>query len=169
MSTEIRGLTLTHCWPWCIVNAGKDVENRTWHPSRQGGREGMFLAIHGGALPGQNTGKREEARLDLAAALKMAGLTDRITPEALLSYEMGMRVADEDQFFMPGIVAVVQLAAVTQNSSSKWAARGQFHWLLADVTPLPRPVTHRGAQGLWALEPTALAAVRDGYRRAKAS
>jgi len=165
--TEIRGLTLTHPWPWCIVNAGKDVENRTWHPSRQGGRVGMFLAIHGGAVPGQNTGKREEARLDLAAALKMADLTGQVAPEALLSYEMGVRVPGEDQFFMPGIVAVAQLAAVTQNSSSKWAARGQFHWLLADVTLLPEPVLHRGAQGLWTLEPGALADVRDGYRRGR--
>ncbi|WP_161884436.1 hypothetical protein [Deinococcus alpinitundrae] len=162
--TEIRGLTLTHPWPWCIVKAGKDVENRTWH---QGGRVGMFLAIHGGVVPGQNTGKREEARLDLAAAFKMVGLTDGITPEALLSYEMGMRVTDEDQFFLPGIVAVAQLAAVTQSSTSKWAARGQFHWLLADVTLLPEPVPHRGAQGLWTIEPAALVVVREGYRQGR--
>jgi len=165
--TEIRGLTLTHPWPWCIVNAGKDVENRTWHPNRQGGRVGMFLAIHGGAVPGQNTGKREAARLDLAAAFEMIGSAARITPDALLKYQMGLPVPDEDQFFMPGIIAVAQLAAVTQSSTSKWAAGGQFHWLLADVTPLAEPVPHRGAQGLWTIEPAALAAVREGYRRGR--
>lgn len=163
----IRGLTLTHPWAYCIAHAGKDVENRTWHPRRQGGQIGMYLAIHGGAVPGKNTGKREEARLDLAHALRlMSGAGD--TDPSVYQLERGLPAAGEDEYFTPGIVAVARLAGVVQDSLSAWAVDGQHHWQLADVLTLPAPIPHRGAQGLWEVQPDALAQLREAWKAARA-
>lgn len=163
MSGLIRGLTLTHPWAWCIAHGGKDVENRRWRPERMGGQVGMHLAIHGGAVPGKNTGKREEARLDLAAALRLLNGPGTTDPQ-VLALERGLAAPGEEEYFTPGIVAVARLAGVTQHSQSPWAAQDQYHWLLADVVTLPEAVPHRGAQGLWTLEDGALRRVRELYR-----
>ena len=37
------------------------------------------------------------------------------------------------------------------------------------ITPLREAVPHRGAQGLWTLEPAALARVRELYRKARSA
>ncbi len=163
----IRGLTLTHPWAWCIAHGGKDVENRTWLPERQGGRVGMWLAIHGGAVPGRNTGRREEARMDLAHALRLVSGAGNFDPR-IPALERGLAVAGEDEYFTPGIVAVARLAGVSRNNMSAWAADDQYHWQLADVLTLPLPIPHRGAQGLWQLENPALIELREAWKAAKA-
>lgn len=162
--TKLRGLTLLHPWAYAVAHWGKDVENRSWRPEARGGQIGMYLAIHGGAVPGPSSGKREEMRLDLAGALQMAGRVPEVGVRGLLALEKGQRVENEERFILPGIVAVARLAGVTQSSTSPWAARGLYHWQLADVVTLPEPVPHRGAQGLWKLDEDKLIKVRGLYR-----
>lgn len=162
--TKLRGLTLLHPWAWAVAHAGKDVENRRMRPEARGGQIGMYLAIHGGVVPGPNSGKREEARMDLAWALEAAGRVAEVGAEVVEALGMAYPVESEEQYFVPGIVAVARLAGVTQSSTSVWAARGQYHWQLADVVTLPEPVPHRGAQGLWALDEDKLQTVRGLYR-----
>jgi hypothetical protein len=150
----IKAITLTHPWAFCIAEVGKDVENRTWRPERQGGKVGMYLAIHGGAVPGKDTGKREEARMDLAGALRIMAAqgTYESTSQHRSRLEMGLHASGEEQFFLPGIVAVARVTGVTTNNASPWAVRGQYHWALSDVTTLPTPIPYRGAQGLWDID-----------------
>ena len=52
---------------------------------------------------------------------------------------------------MPGgaIIGVVDLVDVDWNSRSRWAERGQYHWILANPRPLDPPIPMRGMQGLW--------------------
>lgn len=161
MKTEIRGLTLRHPWAWAFLH-GKDVENRTWRPERQGGNVGMFLALHGGSA---KINEEYAAEIDdsLEWIIQRCGkagagvLTRRDFPES-------GKVTYGD-LITPGIVAVAQLVAVRTDSPSPWAAQGQQHWCLK-VTPLPEPVPHRGDKGLWMLEADALAQVRAGYAAA---
>jgi hypothetical protein len=170
MGTPIRGITLTHPWAFCITHAGKDVENRTWRPEKQGGKVGMFLAIHGGAIP---TGaKKQEAMGDIG----YVG-THILTPSYIhhaLSTEQLHRMVEafklgEEALFTPGIVAVARLAAVTTDGISPWKADGQYQWELADVVALAEPVPHKGHQGLWEIEPEALDLVRERWAAAKIS
>ncbi|GGL15499.1 hypothetical protein [Deinococcus radiotolerans] len=149
----LRGITLTHPWAWCVGFAGKDIENRSWHPERQGGRVGMYLAIHGGAVPDGGARKTQQLE-DLAYVQRY--LLD-IDQRAEATWE---RVA------IPGIVAVARLAAVTQTSTSIWAAHDQYHWQLADVVTLPEPIAHRGAQGLWQVQPDVHKTLARFYRDA---
>ncbi|WP_412027884.1 hypothetical protein [Deinococcus yunweiensis] len=164
---SIKGLTLTHPWAWCIAHAGKDVENRRWRPERQGGQVGMYLAIHGGAVPGKNTGKREEARMDLAAALRTMLLLDQAFPftdHQISALSMGRYVPGEEDYFVPGIVAVARLTGVSETDTSPWSMFGQYHWQLADLLTLSEPIPHRGAQGLWTIEPDALEQLRAAWK-----
>lgn len=168
IKADIKGITLKHPWAWAVAHAGKDIENRTWAPERQGGHVGMFLAIHGGVVPAMNTGKREEVRLDLAHILGAGfpGVPD-VPQEAVTTLSMGGYVKGEEAYMVPGIVAVARLAGVVKDSPSPWAAQGQHHWHLADVLALREPIPHRGAQGLWKIEDLALAQLRRAWKEAR--
>lgn len=174
MTQEIRGLTLRHPWAWAFLH-GKDVENRTWQPERQGGKVGMYLALHGGALPKRSDDDYIE---EIAHALEwiddqgvfpptveLPDFGHYYQPNIIRGVSPCATPQNTAPFCLPGIIAVAQIVDVRQDSPSPWAAEGQWHWCLK-VTPLPEPVPHRGAQGLWTLEPDALARVRAGYRTA---
>lgn len=50
----------------------------------------------------------------------------------------------------PGcILGVVDLDAIVLRSSSRWAERGQYHWILKNPRPFPEPVPYRGQLGLF--------------------
>ena len=147
MAGLIRGLTLRHPWAWAFLQ-GKDVENRTWRPERMGGSVGMHIALHGGSDKVGAEYKRE-----IIDALEwIAG--------------QGIRLPAPLGVIRPGIVAVGKLVEVRQDSPSPWAAQGQYHWCL-EVTPLPEAVQHKGAQGLWTLDPDALVRVRELYQEVR--
>lgn len=150
----IRGLTLRHPWAWAFQQAGKDVENRIWHPSRQGGHVGMYLALHGGAMPPARGDYWDEIA-DACRWMAERGAADRAQLHALLREGRPLCV--------PGIVAVARLAEVRTDSPSSWAAQGQQHWCLDQIVVLPAPIAHRGAQGLWEVQPDALAQLRAAW------
>ncbi|MFC6667179.1 hypothetical protein ACFP9V_19310 [Deinococcus radiopugnans] len=130
------------------------MENRTWHPSRQGGSVGMFLALHGGSDK-INSDYANEI-MDALVWMEWQGCNlPSIHPNSLSAVVHS------------GIIAVAQLVDVRRDSPSPWAAQNQYHWCLK-VTPLPEAVPHRGAQGLWTLEPEALARVRELYQAVSA-
>ena len=168
MSGLIKGITLQHPWAFCIAHAGKDVENRTWRPEKQGGKVGMFLAIHGGALP---TGAKKHEAISDIGYVGTYILTPSYIHHALSTGQLHRVVRGlengAEEMFTPGIVAVARLAAVTTNGISPWKADGQYQWELADVVALAEPVPHKGAQGLWEIEPNALATVRERWAAAR--
>lgn len=156
VSAAIKGLTLRHPWSWAFLH-GKNVENRTWRPERQGGQVGLYLALHGGAMPPARGAYWDEIT-EAVEWMGWQGLPCAPQARELLRDGRGLCV--------PGLVAVGRLIEVRQDSPSPWAAQGQWHWCL-EVTPLAETVPHRGAQGLWDLEPDALARVRALYREAR--
>ncbi|MFC3859430.1 hypothetical protein ACFOPQ_01395 [Deinococcus antarcticus] len=156
MTPPILGLTLTHPWPVAIRDWGKDVENRTWKPSKWGGCVGMYLAIHGGKPAPKLDGHSEKAvdfRSDLGwIARQINSGVIKVTREQLEPYLNEEKDALEYAACVrPGIVAVARVAAVTTGHESPWAARNQFNWVLADVTPID-PIQYTGGRGLWEIE-----------------
>ncbi|MFE1500038.1 hypothetical protein ACFW89_33770 [Streptomyces albidoflavus] len=49
----------------------------------------------------------------------------------------------------------------TDGCCGPWGFPGYRHWILRDVTPLPRPVPARGALGLWTPPVDVLTAVQE--------
>ncbi|MEV6133189.1 hypothetical protein AB0M05_41425 [Streptomyces violaceusniger] len=86
--------------------------------------------------------------------------TIRTRHRGLLLVHAGLDTDREaKQRLMPGetlpkgaIVAVARIAGAhneCDGSCSRWAEPGRWHWQLADVQPLTRPVPAKGKQGMW--------------------
>ena len=133
MPYDLKALTLRHPWPWAIVELGKDIENRTWKPPRA--MVGKWFAIHGGKAP-----KGDRATHDVVTQA-----------QALLSMRghshASHRVTCSDVTHA-GIVAVVRLGGVVEDSRSVWF-EGPYGWVLSDLWKVPDPPQMAGMQGLW--------------------
>ena len=116
----VRALTLHQPWAWCIMRAGKRIENRTWYPPAD--LIGQRIAIH--------AGKRE----DISASIAL-----RSVPRVL---SLGAFVGTAR------LVAVIRRIEDVRSDQLFWWA-GPVGWLLDEVRELPRPLSCRGAQGLW--------------------
>lgn len=124
--TGIRALTIHQPWAGCIASGRKTVENRTWAPKWRG-----TLLIHAGAA------------WDATAAESPAPVSDtflRHTPPGA-----GMHGA---------IVAVAILKDCHPADGACCKPWGEpqrwiWHWELAEIRALERPVPCRGRQRLW--------------------
>jgi hypothetical protein len=145
----MRCITVRPPWSWAILH-GKDVENRTWrHPHR--GR----LAIHAGRrwdVDGQDSPLIREAWRNAGHDLRALSPNNSRVPLGAVVAVAEMVGCHEDGDVASGCEPVF--------GCSPWAARGQYHWRLASVRPLPEPVPCRGALGLWTLPDDIEAAVR---------
>lgn len=133
-----RALSIRQPWAWAILNAGKDVENRTWGLSWRG-----EFYIHAA----KTCGKKEF----VDAALSMANL-------GLLPNHWPGRDALE----FGGIVGVARLIDCRLNRAdepkSPWEVPGSFSFVLADVRPVAF-VPCVGAQGFWRVPADVLAKI----------
>lgn len=158
----IRGLTLRHPWPamFLLDDQPKRIENRDW-PAPPG-MIGQRIALHGGVMlkPGDKKYLRE-----IRDALQWVNdqqhpdindPVDAISDEQLLS-----------EFCIPGIFGVARLVECVTASDNPWFA-GTYGWVLADFVRIDPPVAHKGAQGLWEVQPDALVALRERYPAAAA-
>lgn len=126
---KIKGLTLIRPWAWAIVHASKRVENRTWKPSLT---VGDWIAIHAGS-------KWSRADADWIAD----------------TFCYSVPPKEEQPSGM--IIGVARYAGFKLDSENPWFF-GPIGWLLTDVQAID-PIPHKGALGLWDLQPEALAMV----------
>ena len=139
----MRALTLHRPWSFAVAHLQKDVENRGWRTNYRG-----LLAIHAGKT------------WDWPAA----EMIERIIGQGLFVPWEDERHPDA----WKGIIAVANLTGCHEARPethsfddvyraaccySPWAQKhlGTWHWVLADVHPLPTPVACKGRQGLWTL------------------
>jgi hypothetical protein len=47
------------------------------------------------------------------------------------------------------IIGMVELVDCVENSESKWAETGLYHWIMKNPRPLVKPIPARGSLGLW--------------------
>jgi hypothetical protein len=133
----MRALTVMQPWAGAIAYGKKNVENRTW--SAPDYIIGQTFAVHAGRSVDWDA---------TAAAWIAAGLTP---------YDgIATRKAWSASLTLGAVVAVARVTASClpwecRGECSPWAAKGQDHWQLADVRPLPEPVPCRGMLGLWRL------------------
>ena len=146
MGERMRGLTVMQPWASAIASGKKTVENRTW--GVPGYVTGKTIAIHAGRSVDWDA---------TAAAWIAAGLVP-YDGSATYPWTSGLTLG-----------AVIAVARVTgscvpwecSGECSPWAVKGQDHWLLADVRPLPDPVPCRGMLGLWRLPDDVEKSVRE--------
>lgn len=111
-------LSIRQPWAWAIINAGKDVENRSW-PTKVRGR----VLVHAGVyVPDENDA---EDMLDASGLgmVERAALAGRAFKSGLLK-ERG------------GIVGSVEIVDCVTDYPSPWFF-GPYGFVLRDPRPLP--------------------------------
>ena len=116
----MKALTIRQPWAYAILHLGKDIENRSWRTHYRGP-----LLIH-------------------------AGTHRSSSPSEMLAEHMRRPPSDESLRDLPRgyIVGVVYLEDCVRNSKSKWADRGQWHWVLRKPRAI-RQVKCKGRLGTW--------------------
>jgi hypothetical protein len=116
----MRVLTIRQPWVHAILDLGKDVENRVWRTHYRGP-----LLIHA------------------------ATHHERHTREMLAEYLSKLPSAESlDDLPLGRVVGVAEIVDCISNATSKWADKGDWHWLLRNVRSI-RPVECTGRLGLW--------------------
>ncbi len=131
LADEFRGLSalsIRQPWAWLILNAGKDIENRTWQTHFRG----RFL-IH--ASKGCT---RKEYREAIEDWVYLFDIPDE-------------RVPSFESLNFGGIVGVATIADCVAKSESEWFS-GPFGFVLRDVQPL-QFVPCTGALGFFKPQP----------------
>jgi hypothetical protein len=147
----LKALTVRQPWGTAIARWDKRVENRTWLTTHRG-----LLAIHTG---GSWDRSAEHAHTLTNAFARHSG-ANRTYIDSV--YTNGLDPRDDHMFPRSAIIAVATITGCHQcadGSCSPWAIAGQWHWELADVHALARPVPTAGRLGLWAPTPEVAAAV----------
>ncbi len=113
---EYTVISLHPIWAWAVLFAGKDVDNRSWTTEQRG-----RVLIH---ASGHKLSIRED--LQLRAELSfLSGIAKSALPVP---------------FERSAILGSVEIVDCIQAARSKWAVRGNNHWLLRDPRPLASPV-----------------------------
>ena len=113
----LKAISIRQPWAWLILNAGKDVENRTW-PTHFRGR----VLIHAGAT--MTRGDYE------ACAIFVAGIYGDLTKEFLIpDYEELKRECG-------GIVGGMEIVDCVRWSPSPWFV-GDYGFVLRNARALP--------------------------------
>lgn len=142
---EIRALTIRQPWAACVASGQKLTENRTWPTKYRG-----LLAIH--AAQSVDTG-----------ALQISASREHIWRALAVDPALALRRS--------AVIAVAQLVDCHledhQGCCAPWGETGPkiWHWQLADVRALPRPVSCKGRLSLWHLPADVLAAVAPAVAR----
>ena len=118
----MKVLTVRQPWAHAIINLGKDVENRVWRTHYRGP-----LLIHAAAQRPSN-------------------------PREMLAEYMRRPPSEENLRNLPlgAIVGAVELWNCIENSDSRWADEGEWHWLVQSPRPI-KPIECTGRLGLWTL------------------
>lgn len=121
-------LSIRQPWCWAILEAGKDIENRSWWTSRRGP-----ICIH--ASSGMTRFEYE----DCLATLHGISVSHPFPP--------GLKLPAFDDLQRGGIVGVVDIVDVVTSSASPWFF-GNYGFVLANARAVPF-VPVKGKQGFF--------------------
>jgi len=126
---KYKVLTVRQPYASLLVSGIKDVENR----SRRTNYRGTVL-IHAG-----------EKVHDVVSFLKTR---HEFTVEEIAMMTQMNEVDENDLFGC--IVGSVEIVDCVQDSTSEWAARGQWHWICRNAKVFAQPIRNvKGRLGLW--------------------
>ena len=119
----MKAITVRQPWAWAIINAGKDIENRSWNTHFRG-----RVAIH--AAQGMTRDEYERGYKFIK------GIKPRAKIPAYEDLERGE------------IIGTVEIVDCVQDSSSPWFF-GEYGFVLSRPRKLPEPIPCKGALSFW--------------------
>ena len=117
----MRAVSIHQPWAWAILNAGKDVENRSWRTHHRGP-----ILIHASAT--RSTYDREANRF---------------------SQRFRIALPPWEELHTRALIGIVDIVGCVRDSTSRWAEPDSWHWLLENPRTLSEPLACRGAQLLF--------------------
>lgn len=118
-------LSIRQPWATLILLQGKDVENRSWPcPAKH---IGQTVLIHASSSLVLKEPFRNTIRPNY---LKVGSISPR-------EWEAGFNRWWEKVFLRGGIIGAVTITGCIQDSTSKWAEAGHYHWLRAQAPEVP--------------------------------
>lgn len=73
---------------------------------------------------------------------------------------LSVPISVPDDLTRGALIGLVDVVGCVQNSTSRWARPGSWHWLLANARLLDEPIPMRGHLWLFRVPPVAVARVR---------
>lgn len=137
----IPALTLYRPWPALILRAGKNVENRTWRTNYRGP-----LLLHAGQ-------RWDHSAVEFASTIWTAG-----------SHSALDWIPQDPDAHPTGLVGAVRLYDCHRAIPSRWAAPGQWHWMLEDPYEFADPIPCTGKQQLWSPGAELMQAIKAALR-----
>jgi hypothetical protein len=120
----MKALSVRPPWAWAILNAGKDVENRTWKTSIRGA-----IAVHS-----SQTMSRPYYEWALEEIKK-------VVP--------GAKVPPYAEMVRGSIVGLVDIIACKEHTKSRWQVSGHYGFVLANPRALRDPIPCSGRLNFW--------------------
>lgn len=72
-----------------------------------------------------------------------------IALHAAKTYDKSWPIVTIPKDYYGAIIGFVKFSDCVENSDSKWAIPGQYHWLISETTTLSNPIPCKGALGFW--------------------
>lgn len=147
---QMFALTVQEPWPWAMLHAGKDVENRGRAPDARLQVGDVFLIHSGKSLDSWQDVQRWDEWPEAMTPMV------RFVEDTPLAPGHSNGAAGVPNGGYPACTAVYDGAVL--DSSSPWAGHGQVHWKLKDVVPVSNWIKReigvlRGLPGLFDLAP----------------
>lgn len=118
----MKAITVRQPWAWAIINAGKNIENRSWNTHFRG-----TVAIH--AAVGMTRNEYEQGCESIKSKR-------RIKIPAYEELERG------------AIIGTVEIVDCVQDSDSRWFG-GEYGFVLSRPKKLREPIPCKGALRFW--------------------
>ena len=120
----MKALSIRPPWAWAILNATKDVENRTWKTSIRGA-----IAVHA---------SQTMSRPYYESALQEI---KKISPRT--------KAPPYDEMVRGAIVGLVDIIECKEHTNSKWHISGHYGFVLANPRALREPIPCSGRLSFW--------------------
>lgn len=120
----MKAISIRQPWAWAILNAGKDIENRTFRTKMNG-----TVAVHS-----SQTMSRPYYEESVAEIKKRAPRV-KVPPYEAMS--------------QGAIIGLVDIIGCEAKTKSKWHNRGYYGFVLANPRVLRRPIPCRGWLNFW--------------------
>lgn len=138
-----KAISIRQPWVWAILNAGKDIENRSW-PTRYRGD----VCIH--AAKACTKAEYRDFLVDANRLLFSHGISAALGVPSHLNWDSG------------GIVGIAEIIDCVEESDSPWFS-GNYGFVLANVRPLPF-IPVKGALGFFNWKSRGIVTLPGGER-----
>jgi hypothetical protein len=119
----MKAITIRQPWAWAILNAGKDIENRSWNTGFRG-----LVAIH--AAKGMTKYEYEDGC------------------EFIKSIKQRIKIPMYEDLERGAIIGVVEITDCVQDYPSPWFF-GEYGFVLSHPRKLPKSISCKGALSFW--------------------